>query len=147
MSVNIGALRAELQNDPDNLGYPQFAPTWTDNQVGLAMSLLNTRVPAYRTRGSQIARQDFLGAIDIRDLKATTSAGRQYLTLLTSDATIMNTNQMRGSLQDSQDGLSNSFGSRSRIAALFAQVNASRGENLFGRGVRVQSQHIYKAIQ
>ncbi len=146
MPLNSAALRVELQNDPDALGYPTFAPTWTDAQVGAAMALLNTPLPAYNKRGTQVSRSDLLGELHVDDLVAMSPQKQAYLQELLKDSIIKNTVQVRDSLTG-VGGVGNAQGSLTRISTLVGTVDASRAEDLWGAGVRVQSQHIYEAIQ
>jgi len=144
--VIITELRAELQNDPDVLGYPAFAPTWTDAQIGAAMSLLNTPVAAYQKRPAQINRADFLGAMHVDDLVAMSSQKQAYLQELLKDPIIQNTASVRDSLTG-VGGIGSGQGSLARVTALIDTVDASRAEELWGTGAKVQSQHIAEAIQ
>lgn len=146
MAIIIVELRAELQNDPDILGYPVFGPGWTDAQIGTAMSLLNTAVPAYQKRGTQISRADFLGAMHVDDLVSMSAAKQAFLQELLKDPVIQNTASVRDSITGA-GGIGDAQNSLTRVTSLIATVDASRAENLWGTGAKVESQHIGEAIQ
>lgn len=131
LGVDINALRLELLNDPQGLGYSNFIGGTGISSNHLA-ALINARNPAFRFNTGKVSAADLMAAIDQSEFDTLTSTKARHLQILMSTGDIdISDARIRAQIGSMFGGASQTR--QNLIAA--GQRDGSRAEQLFGTNV------------
>lgn len=160
----VAALRTEITNDPQGLGYAAFLTSGQDNMVADVLNALRDGVTAAFNgviglavvmQRADIAASEVLEAIDVRDFAASPGGVTNAPLAASWFESVTQARMMRLQNEDLSDTLvlgnlkrllTNVNGSQGRLTAA-AKRSGSRAEKLFGAGTVMQPLDVAQALR
>lgn len=143
---SLQALRDEIVNDPNAIGYKVDATTWKGDRV--IVELVNDLANGATVRRRRVLPSEITASLDLGEYQGLTVASRQYLDLL-----FQNSDESVGAGIDTTEpaifaALTTLFGPASQTrAALLTKIDrpGSRAEVLWGDGTVVTALQVARA--
>ena len=145
MSVDLAALKSEIQNDPAGLGLAPFVATGNNGEIAYR---LNQIVSGSSVTREFITAPELQGALDATEFTAFNAAfmSRWQAILMTTMSSLpINTGNLKAQLLAMFPNAVGTSASRTSLIALQTK-QGTRAEVLFGDGTVISTDDVYRAL-